>query len=295
MPTLADLIDEVISNTQGFTAAPDQVTFLVGGIDAVTTKFTVNDATNISRGLIEVGSELMWVASVDTSTNTLTLLPKGRGWRGSVAAAHSDGDTVTISPNTPRYIVKRELNNELNSIYPDLFGVKTTEFTLDSVIQVGWPLPADAEGVLDVRWKDYLGNWQRVRGWELERSGDTADFPSGTSLRITERIPVSRTIQVVYSTQPVGLVNDTDDFTLSGLPLSSKDVITLGAIIRMLPMLDISRLSVQYVPAEELSQPNPMGSASALVRDLKKTYDERLLGERTILALRYPARIHFTR
>lgn len=293
--TLGDLVEEVVSNIQGFTAAPDQMTYLAADCTSSDTTLYVNDASNISRGLIEIGSELIWVQTVNTSTNTLTTLPKGRGWRGSTAAAHATNDTVVVSPVMPRYIAAREINNEIAALYPSIFGVKSTEFTLDSVIQLGWPLPTDAESVLDVRWKDFMGNWQRVRGWELEKASNTDDFPSGTALRITDSVPISRTVRVVYGTMPTTLTDESAQWSTTGLSNAAKDLVILGAMIRAIPMLDVSRLSVQYVPADELDQPRPIGSALGIVKDMRQTYQVRLMQERTILATRYPARIHRTR
>lgn len=294
--TFASLTDEVLSNIQGFTASPDQMTYLVASMTSSDTSILVNDATNVSRGMIEIGGELIWVQSVDTSSNTLTTLPNGRGWRGTTAAAHSDNDTVVISPTIPTSVVKREINNEIAALYPNVFGVGTTEFTYDSVIKDAWELPADAEAILDVRWKDFLNNWQRIRGWEIEHSSDTTTFATGISLRISSLIPISRTVQVVYIKKPVALVNDADVFeTVTGLSTGAKDLVVMGSMIRILPMLDVARLGVQYAPAEELAQPRPLGSALQIAKELRNTYQQRLLQERTILAKRYPARVHLTR
>lgn len=294
--TLADLTEEVRSHIQGFTLSSDQLTSLSADIASTDLTIPVTDASDLSRGIVEIEGELIWVQSVDKTTNTLTVLPKGRGWRGTLAAAHAAGETVVVAPVAPAAFIKREINNTLKALYPDLYGVTTTSFTYDDIIKMAWPLPADAENVIDVRFKDLIGNWQRVRGWESENGMDTTDFPSGRAVRISQAyLPPGQPVQVVYATRPQPLDADTDDFSLTNLPISAKDVVVFGAILRLLPAMDTARLSVSSVSAEELAGPRPLGSALAVAKDYRQQFQLALARERAALVNNYPVRIHFTR
>jgi hypothetical protein len=292
--TFDDVIEEVTSNLQGYTAATDQVTYLTSTCGVSDLGVTVADASILSRGIIEIDTELMWVTQSSPGAQSFTILPAGRGWRGTVAAIHPTGTTVTAAPAVPRFIVRREIVNQINSLYPGVYSVNSMEFTYNNVLQIGWPLPAEAADVLDVRWKDYNGNWQRIRTWELENGADTTDFPTGVTIRF-HGIPQGRTVQVVYATIPTVPVSDTDLFSTTGLSAGAKDLVVLGTMARIVPMMDVSRLTVAYVPVEEMSQNRPAGGALAVGKYLEAKYAMRLQQERAILNSNFPARVHFTR
>lgn len=294
--TYGALIEEIISHAQGFTAAPDQVTSLAADVtDTTGTSLTVADASIIGRGIIEINGELMWVQSSSSSSNSITLLPRGRGYRGSKAQTHLSGDTVVVSPAIPRSIVAREINNHIQSLYPDVYAVTTTTFVIDSAVTAAWEIPAAAVAVLDVRWLDYQTNWQRISHWEVEHSARVTEFPSGKSLRITQQVPIGRTVQVVYAKVPAILSSETDAFTVTGLDASVTDLVVLGVLSRMAPSLDMARLSVEHVPANEMGQPRPAGGAVSLAKFYEAKYAQRVMQERGKLNRLYPARVHFTR
>jgi hypothetical protein len=295
MKTFGSVIEEVLSNTRGFTAASDQVTSLAAAMTDSETSGRVDDLAVISAGIIEVGDELMWVKSIDFPSGSFTLLPKGRGWEGTTASAHSTGDTVTVRPAYPRARVKAAINEAILGLWPVIFPVKTTEFTFDNTIKTAWEIPSDAEQILDVRYRDYLGNWQRVRAWEVERSSNTTDFASGLSLRITQNLPVGQTVQVVYGSIPTTLTDEADPFSDTGFEDRIADLVTLSTMARLIPMLDVHRLQVTHVAADELDQPRPLGSADALAKSFRSQYVARLQEEQKVLRARYPARIHLTR
>lgn len=290
--TLDDLVEEVLGNFQGYTLSPDQVTALNGAITATdTTVPIVSVETGLGTGMVEVGDELMYVQSVDTDAGSLTLLPKGRGWRGTPATAHEAGDTVVVSPLVPRYRVKKALNDAIAGMWPVVFGVATNEFTYDSGT-LAWSLPAEAEMILAVRYKDLNGDWRDAHSWEVVNSVNTADFATGSALRITSAIPSGATVQVVYGKRPSTLDAPTATLSSSGLSASAKDAVVYGAMARLAPALDTGRLGVQYVPADELDQPRQLGSAMALAREFQNIFTAAVQREQSALQNRYPARIH---
>ena len=291
MPTFNDVVEEILSNVQGFTAAPDQVTSLTEAVTASATTFVVDEGEGMAAGLAEIGEELVWVRSFDETSSTAQTLPAGRGWRGTTAAAHDAGTVVTISPAVPRSVVAREINNVIRSLYPAIYSVATTEFSYDDYSVAGWDIPAAAEAILDVRWKDAEDNWLPVRRWSMEKSMNTTDHTTGTALYLMGP-QVGRTVQVVYAKKLSTISDATAEWTSCGLEDSAKDLLILGVIARILPMLDVSRLSVTYAAADEMDQPRPLGSAAALAKQFKTDFTARLEQERDVLNRRYPARWH---
>ena len=281
--TLSGLVEEILSTLQGFTADSDMVTSLTSDITASTTTIVVDDASGLSAGIIEIGEELVWVRSVDTTSNTVQTLPTGRGWRGTQA--------VSISPAVPRSAIVREINNTLRAIYPSLFGVATTEFIYNNYTKLAWDIPAEAVCVLDVRWRDPFANWQTVKRWSVENSLDATDHTTGSALRISG-VPFGYAVQVVYGVKPVVLTSLTQEWTECGLSGGSKDLLILGTIARLLPALDVSRLQVTHASADELDQPRPLGSALSVAKQYRQDYLSRLAEERDALNRRYPARWH---
>ena len=295
MATYKDVVEEILSVLQGYTMSPDQMTYLTSDLSPTDLSLAVaayntGSAVNpgLGAGLVEVGDELIWIDNYDDATSTLTALPRGRGWRGTTASAHESGETVVISPLVPRHRVKSAVNDTLASLWPLLYGVAQDEFTYTSGTQVAWPVPADCEQVLDVRYRDRNGNWERVRKWETERS------PSGAEVRLCG-VEHGATVRVVYGKRPTLLTAETDDFTATGLPLSAKDVVVFGALAKLVPALDAGRLGVQYVPADELDQPRQMGTAMAIAREFKQEYATALQREQAAVQALYPARLHQTR
>lgn len=289
--TLAGLVEEVLSNLQGFTADSDMVTSLSSDITASDTTIVVDDASGLSAGVIEIGEELVWVRSVDETSNTVQTLPNGRGWRGTQATTHTAGEMISVAPAVPRSAVIREINNTLRAIYPSLYAVATQEFTYNDTAKVSWDIPAEVEAVLDVRWKDQYNNWLPVRWWSVAKSMNTTDHVTGTVLRVSG-IPYGYTVQVVYGKRPTVLTSLTQPWTECGLSDGSKDLLILGSIARLLPALDVARLQVTHAAADELDQPRPLGSAISIAKQYRQDYLTRLAEERDSLNRRYPARWH---
>jgi hypothetical protein len=289
--SFSDLVEEILSEIQGYTASPDQITSLTADITSGATTFQVDDASGLSAGLVEVGEELMWVRSVDDTSGTVQTIPAGRGWRGTPATAHAAGTVVSVSPAVPRSAVIRAINNTIRSLYPAIYAIATTEFVYTDYTKLGWDIPAEAESVIDVRFKDPLGNWQTVKHWSVENSMDLTDHTTGTVLRLAG-VPSGYTVQVVYGRRPAVLTSLTQDWTDTGLTGGARDLLTLGSIARLLPALDVSRLSVTYAAADEMDQPRPLGSALSIAKQYKADYLARLAEERDALNRRYPARWH---
>jgi hypothetical protein len=178
-------------------------------------------------------------------------------------------------------------------MWPTLFGVAETTFTVTDPTTMSWGVPASAEAILSVRWRDVYDDWQNVRHWELENKVAVGDFPTGKSLRL-RFVPAGQQVQVVYATRPTRMT-DVSTFEDTGLLESVRELVVLGTVARLIPALDVARLSVKTTSADELDQPVQLGSAVSLSRELKAEFRARLAEERAALLNTYPGRLHFTR
>lgn len=291
--TLTDLVDEVTSYLQGFTAALPQVTSLSADLTSIATTVEVENIDVVQQGILEIGDELVYVARTDPVAGTVTLLPKGRGWSGTPATSHEAGETVTWAPAFPRSVVARTINQQLRALWPGLFAVGYEQLTITEQ-KFGWEIPSEADVLLDVRWKDFDGEWRRAHQWEVERSVPVADFPSEVLLNIAG-VPVGMDVQILYGTKPQELASSGSTFSSAGLPLEARDLLLWGTLARLLPATDVSRLSVVAAPADGLEQSRPQGAGISIAKEFQKLYTDRLAELQMDLKKKYPSRIHWTR
>ena len=297
MSTFSQLTDQVLTQLYGYTTLQDQATYLTASAASTSLTMTVNDITAISRGVIEIGDELVWVDSFDSSTKVLTIPPYGRGFRGTTAAAHNPGERVVSSPMFPRNIVKNTINQAILSSYPDLFGIDETFFNYQPAINT-YSLPAGALDVISVSWQTTgpSKEWMPVRRWRVDKQAATSVFTSGVSVSIYDMIVPGRSIKIVYTKQPSSLVNDSDDFnTVTGLPTSAEDVIMFGAAYRLTPYFDSAKLNGQSAAADFNDRQGQSNTASTLSRFLLQMYQVRLAEETRRLQSLFPIRSHYTR
>lgn len=294
MSTLANLIDDSLLSLQGSTDQ-DQVTFLTAPISASDTTISVDQTSEISRGLIEIDDELLWVRS--TADDGATIAPRGRGYRSTTASAHDEGAMVVNSPKFPRASVKRAINDTISAAFPELFAVKAYEFPFVAARST-YDLPADVDAVLDVMWSEIGPSqaWPHVRRWQFNYSASGEMFTHGKSLSIKEAVFPGRTVRVLYASEPSQLDQADDDFaTTTGLPASAEDVILYGACYRLVSYMQPARLQVQSVEATLRSNVVAVGSPAEAGQYFYALYQQRLQEERQTLLTRYPSMTHYTR
>ena len=297
MSTFSQLIDQTLMQLYGYTTLQDQATYLTGNLASGATTATVADVTAISRGIIEINDEVIWVDDIDTTTGGLTFPPYGRGFRGTTAAAHSTGDRVVSSPMFPRQMVSDALNDAIRAVYPDLYGVSNTTFMFNPAVST-YALPAGALDIIAVSWQTTgpSREWMPVRRWRVDKMAATSAFSTGVTVSIYDSIVPGRTVKVTYTKQPSVLVNPTDDYVnVTGLPASSEDVVRFGAQYRLIPFFDSARLSGQSAEADYSGQPRNQNNAASLSRFILQMYQVRLAEENRRLSALFPVRSHYTR
>ena len=297
MTTFKEMIDDTLMQLTGYSTFQDQATYLTSPITSTALSIPVADATAISRGLIEIGSELIQVDAVNNTTAVLTVPPYGRGYRSTTASAHDTGTRVVSSPMFPRHMVKKAINDAVKSVYPELFAVGSTTFSFQPSI-TSYNLPSGALDALQVTWQSTgpSKEWMPVRRYSVDKHAATAEFPNGVAINVYDGITPGRTIKVTFSKEPEPMVNETDVFgTVTGLPSSCEDLIRFGAAYRLVPFFDSARLSGQSAESDFGGANRQASGASQLSRFLLQMYQVRLAEETKGLQTLFPTRSHYTR
>lgn len=294
--TAGELVNETISYMQTWSLDSEQVTTLGTMMSPTSTTFQVTDersvALGISPGLIEIGSEMIFCATVDAAGNAV-IPPWGRGYQNTTAAVHAPGDRVTSQPTFPRYWVLRAINESLERIFPIVFAVKQFE-TVTTYPSITYDLPAGAMRALDARWQvpSAAQYWEGVRNWRPSPGGGTLTGDTNVSIDIPDPMIVGRPLQIRYSAKPGQLVTEADDFeTVTGLNLALRDVVCLGAAAALVPALELSKLQTSTVEQQERSSSTGQNAGLTGSNFLQQQFLRRLAEERTSQQALYPMRI----
>jgi hypothetical protein len=307
MTTLLDMIDEVSMNLSGYTLQQDRATHITANVAAtastIAAPITLSLAStdSVGKGIVEIDEELFWIDNYDRVGNTATIAPYGRAYLGTTLAAHTAGTKVTIAPTFPRFVIKRAINDTISAIGSSIFAANTTTIT-SNLSTSAFRLPAtgnslNIRSILAVAYQA-IGpskEWIPIRNWRFDGNANSTAFTSEQTISIYDMITSGRTIQVVYSTDPVPFTSNTETFaTQTGLPQSCKDLVVLGATYRLLSNLDPARASMVSPQADETDSKRPYGSSQSLTKQVYALFNQRLNEEIKNQQDKYPIRIHYS-
>ena len=307
MTTLSDMINEVSINLSGYTLQQDRATHITADVAATTSTIaapitlSLASTDSVGKGIVEIDEELFWVDNYDRVGNTATIAPYGRAYLGTTLAAHTAGTKVTIAPTFPRFVIKRAINDTINAIGSSIFAAKTTTIT-SNLSTSAFRLPAtgnslNIRSILAVAY-EAIGpskEWIPVRSYRFDGNANSTAFSSQQTISIYDMITSGRTIQIVYSTDPVPFTTNAQDFaTQTGLPESCKDLVIIGATYRLLSNLDPARASMVSPQADETDSKRPYGSSQSLTRQVYALFTQRLSEEIKNQQERYPIRVHYS-
>jgi len=299
MATFSQLTSEVQSNLQGYSLRQDRITWVAtaGGISATDLTIKIGSADNLAKGIVQIDGELIWVNSFDRQNLTLNVAPGfGRGYMGTTPSPHAENAQIILTPTFPITMIQQAINDSINSLYPKLFQVASTTFTFNAA-QIAYPLPDDARDVLYGSWQTPgpSKEWLPINRWRIDRMANVPAFNSTKTVNIYEKIVPGRTVQIYYSTIPSNLTNDSDDFAaVTGLPESSRDVVTLGAAYRLLSYIDTGRINLSSAEADLADTKLPSTAGASASKYIFALYQQRLQEESTKLQDRFPIRLHWT-
>jgi hypothetical protein len=297
--TYANLVDEITLNLSGYTLRQDRTTHLTADLSDSSLAISLGSTTNIGKGTVEIGEELIWLDTYDRISSTATAAPYGRGYFGTTPAAHTANTKVTIAPTFPRATIKKAINDTIDAVFPNLFAVGVHTFTFNTV-KTTYSLPAEVQTVLYVSHKPTgpTEEWLPVRSWRPDTFANISSFATGQSISIYDNIESGRTVQVFYSKKPTTLTDAANSAvfeTVTGLPSSCKDVILYGAAYRLASFVDPGRLNYSSAEADNADTKIQYGSGASTSRFMLALFQQRLNEETKKLRDVYPARIHYTR
>lgn len=286
MTTCGDLLDECVAELHGWGATTDRITSLTSDIGPTDTTFTVDTvsgtAIGIAPGVVEIGNELLYVTAIDTNSGVCTVAHGfGRGYNGTTAQSHTAGSKIISRPRFPRTWLLKQLNEVLGAVFPDLFATATFTGTVTYPSNT-YTLASTPIRVIAADWQDPVGNWHPCRSY-------TIDVYDGT-FRLGGGVLIGRPLRVLYATEPTAFTSETDNFTATGLPASCSDVLTLGAVARVLPSLDISRAQTDRVEQSDRNRVVPPQSGVSAAKFVMAQYQDRLQNEAAALRRRYRTR-----
>jgi hypothetical protein len=299
MPTFSQMTSEVQSNLQGYSLRQDRITWVAttGGISATDLNIKIGSADNLAKGIVQIDNELIWVNSFDRQNLTLNVAPGfGRGYMGTTPSPHAENAQVILTPTFPITMIQQAINDTINSLYPKLFQVASVTFTFNAA-QIAYPLPDDARDVLYGSWQTPgpSKEWLPINRWRIDRMANVPAFNTTKTVNLYEKIVPGRTVQIYYSTIPSNLTNYNDDFAaVTGLPESSRDVITLGAAYRLLSYIDTGRINLSSAEADLADTKLPSTAGASASKYIFALYQQRLQEESTKLQDRFPIRLHYT-
>ena len=306
MSNLTNMIDEVLINIAGYTFQQDRSTYLTDEITTTTstiaspTILSLGSTESVGKGIVEIGEELLWVDSYDRIANTASIPPYGRGYLGSTASTHASESKVTISPTFPRFSIKRAIDDTIKALGASIYAVKSTTFTYNAAVSTYAFNNLDINNILSITWQS-IGpsrEWIPIRRWDFDSLANTSAFGSNSqTVTIGQEIISGRTVKVVYATNPTpfGVDYSTEYSTKTGLPDSTRDLVILGAVYRLITYLDPARASQVSPQADETDSKRPYGASQSAVKQLYALYTQRLAEEIQSQQQNFPPKVHYSR
>jgi hypothetical protein len=281
MATLNQLTEQTLGEVSGYVKNQESVTIITNSVDNDDLTLTVDDASTLSKGIIEIDDELIYVKKSVIASGTVQVLgtagnPTGRGWRGTTATSHVSGSVVKNNPLFPRNQVKRAI---LETIKGMNFPVIANETFTFNGSDYSYIMPDALVDVTGVSWElpDSTGVWALIKRWRLD-TNYLNGASTGQALILNEAPMPGQTVRVQYTKYPT-TITDNQELTVSGLPASCEDVVRLGAMYRLLSTVDPGKVIATSVSADALDQPVSAGASTNTAKYIFQLYTVRLAEE----------------
>jgi hypothetical protein len=283
MATLNELTEQTLGEINGYVRNQESVTIALNVVDSDDLSITVDDASAISKGIVEIDDELIYVKKSIAASGTIQVLGTatnqvGRGWRGTTATSHVSGSVVRNNPLFPRTQVKRALLETIKGMnFP---VIKQTNFDFTGS-QYAYSLPSELEDITGVSWElpDSTGVWALIKRWRIDTNYYDEDTNTyGQAIVLNEAPMAGARVNVQYTAFPT-TITDNQQLTVSGLPASCEDVVRLGAMYRLLSTVDPGKVIATSVSADALDQPVSAGASTTAAKYIFQLYTVRLAEE----------------
>ena len=281
MATLNQLTEQTLGEVSGYVKNQESVTITTNTTTAGDLSITVDDATALSKGIVEIDDELLYVKKSVSASGTIQILgtsanPSGRGWRSTTATSHVSGSVVKNNPMFPRTQVKRAI---LETIKGMNFPVLANETFTFNGSDFSYVMPDALVDVTGVSWElpDSSGVWGLIKRWRLD-TNYLYENTTAQALILNEAPMPGADVRVQYTKFPT-TITDNQELTVSGLPASCEDVVRLGAMYRLLSTVDPGKVIATSVSADALDQPVSAGASTNTAKYIFQLYTVRLAEE----------------
>jgi len=283
MATLNQLTEQTLGEVNSYVKNQESVTVITSAATAGDLTMLVDDSTALSKGIVEIDDELIYLKKVIAASGSIQVLGVsgnaiGRGWRGTTATSHVTGSVVRNNPIFPRTQAKRAILETIKGMTFPCVSYHT--FTFDGS-DYSYILPDSVEDVVGISWDlpDSTGVWQIIKNYRIDKNYyDTTTSSIKTALILKESPMPGRTVNVQYTKFPT-VITDNQELTVSGLPASCEDVVRLGAMYRLLSTVDPGKVTATTVSADVLDQPVAAGASTSTAKYIFQLYTVRLQEE----------------
>jgi len=225
----------------------DSMGILKAGIGSDEESLTFTEILpNLGPGTrIEMGTEMMAVLETFQTSGTVKVL---RGILGTTKTNHLVGEEFFIDPRIYRSDILVLINDALNAMYPTLYDIGEDTFDyLTSII--GYDLPSDADGILQVRaLVDSGANyWKRISDWEAD----------GSVLNIRVALPSTSTIEIKYRKPFTPAELETDILDDLGVAEYMQDCLFYYPMSRLMVAEEIDRSKTDTAQSHQRAQDVP--------------------------------------
>ena len=291
MTTAGQLIDRVTSELLAGTV--EERNKLASSIDAsaTTVAFTYGLGSLREQTVFEVGTEQMYIWSVNSSSKTAEV---ERGFNGTTAAAHSAGDVALVNPKFPRSQVLNQLNadlSDLSSPLNGLFQIKTVDISYNgSDRMVNLAGVTDITMLQDVRYRYLSDDYPVIRNVRLLTDMPTSDFASGYALAIDDYLRAG-SLRVIYRAPYSPFTSESDTVASVGGSTYLDDLLVVGAQMRLVAPREIKRNFTESQGDTRRAEEVPAGAVLNSMVGLQRLRRDRIQAEAARLNRQYPIRI----
>lgn len=283
MATLNQLTEQTIAEINSYVRNQESVTIITSAVTSGDVTMLVDDVSSLSKGIVEIDDELIYVKKAISSSGTVQVLgtsgnPVGRGWRGTTSTSHVSGSVVRNNPIFPRTQVKRAILETIKGMSFPCISNETFTFNGSDYSYI---MPDSLVDITGISWDvpDSTGVWSIIKGWRLDTNYYDATTNSIKQALVLKESPMpGRTVNVQYTKYPT-TITDSQELTVSGLPASCEDVVRLGAMYRLLSTVDPGKVTATSVSADALDQPVQAGASTTAAKYIFQLYTVRLAEE----------------
>lgn len=305
--------DDVSSFTVLKDAMTNSTTDTIVDYDA--TYLTSEEEDALGTGaFIEVGEELMLVASLNTSSQQITVV---RAARGTTIATHATGDILKINPPFTRKVVFDAIADQVENLYPTLFAVETITATAstgyvllgthgsnsDTFNYLVNPIKAISQYTDFATNSDSTGSMFAPVSVQLiqlpnpfvytddsgtERTKTYTDGPSVVNALQFYSIASGNSAYVTFKKKFIAPTNETTTLASIGLESEYEPIVMAGVAAQMMAGRDIPMATQNYITESLQAAVYPVGSSTSIRNSLLQYQQILIQQARKNLRARYP-------